>query len=327
MTRGKKLLLLSAALAACAIVYAIIANENTFDAPAAGGPVAVPRLAADAITSLSYTYREETASLVRQGGAWTLYDAAERPVDQALVREMVGAAAGLTAERTFPREDGAAYGLDAPELTVTVRGADGAGHTYALGDGNSLTHAYYLTADGADTVYLVDAALKNAFSHPPTELIEKEEIPFMTDVRALTVRGTDGAQTLRLAYDSASGAWRVAGADATAEEAADTEKAEKLVQKATALTWRSLAAYGVTDGAAEKAYGLDSPALVTVAYAVTTETADGGGEALRTFAFEIGGYVSGYRYARLPGSDMVYLIDETAAEALLSATAESLAAA
>ena len=47
-------------------------------------------------------------------------------------------------------------------------------------------------------------------------------------------------------------------------------------------------------------------------------------ETLHTFVFEIGDYSETYNYARIQGSDMVYLINSTICDTLLQTTYESL---
>ena len=320
MRRGAKLLLLLGALLLCAGAYALLTRWNAENArreqaAAAATAAPVPGFAQGELASIAYVYRGETVALARTDGAWRFADGADTPVDQQAAAAMAGALHALSATRAFPGgDDPAQYGLDAPLLTVTAADAEGRAHTYALGDANSVTYEYYLALDGENTVYLVDASLKNAFSLTKADLAAKDDIPLMTDIRRVAV--TRAGETRALVYDAGAAAWLAVGANGAAARA-DAETAEKLAARVRALTWRKCVSCALT--AAERAsFGLDAPTLVTVEYAVTTASGETAGEALRAFAFEIGNAVNEYYYARLPEGAMAYLIDAALAEALLS---------
>lgn len=106
---------------------------------------------------------------VQTNGSWTLEDDAAAAIDQNAVNKM--AATVLQAQTqwtlTTPEEAGA-YGLDAPDVRVTLTFTDGSSLTVTFGDlcpeteGDNLC---YMAADCTSTVvYEVSAAYKQAFA-------------------------------------------------------------------------------------------------------------------------------------------------------------------
>ena len=72
------------------------------------------------------------------------------------------------------------------------------------------------------------------------------------------------------------------------------------------------------------AYGLDTPAAVATVQYIYTETDDDGEETEyeASFTLELGDYCDGGVYARIAGSDMVYIVDATILDNLLDITPE-----
>ena len=71
-------------------------------------------------------------------------------------------------------------------------------------------------------------------------------------------------------------------------------------------------------------YGLDTPAAVATVQYIYTETDDDGEETEyeASFTLELGDYCDGGVYARIAGSDMVYIVDATILDNLLDITPE-----
>ena len=101
----------------------------------------------------------------------------------------------------------------------------------------------------------------------------------------------------------------------------DTELTESFLSGITGLSWESCVNYSA-DAAALKEYGLADPAVKTM-IRYTQETGDGGSQTL-TFSLELGARADSNCYARLEGSNMVYLIDGSIADSLLYTTYSEL---
>lgn len=108
----------------------------------------------------------------------------------------------------------------------------------------------------------------------------------------------------------------------------DTELTEEFVTSLAELSWLDCVNYKADEEALAE-YGLDEPtALLTLVYAQTTEAAtnekDADGNTIyeeqtttEVFIIEIGGYADDGCYARISGSDMVYLIDSSISDLVL----------
>lgn len=349
MKRGLRLLLLIGALALCVGGYFLVekfvpdetANEET-DAAAIG----IPSLDSGALSRIDYTRGGETVALKKSGDAWIYESDPACPLDQTLIKQMVSVSTSLSASRSFTAQDLAAYGLDQPACSIALTDAGGGKKSFALGDRSEVTMEYYLTADGGDTVYLVDSALYDAFDKGLLDLVQKEAVPNMDGATRLTIERPDGTLTLSLAKaadgkiadsDGESAAkpasvWRLEQAGA-APATLDTGKVGELLSELTQLVFRKCVRYDAADADLAE-YGLDAPAAtVTVtnpAAAAEAGSGSGGteaqpGNASATFTLALGGvFGEDYRYARLAGSEMIYLIDESAAQKLLSASWDTL---
>ncbi len=353
MKRGLRLLLLLGALALCVAGYFLVekfvpaeTSESEVDAAA----IEIPSLDAGALARIDYTRGGETVALKKSGDSW-LYEADPScPLDQTLVKQLVSVSTSLTASRSFEARDLAEYGLDRPACSIALTDAGGGKRSFALGNLNEVTKEYYLTADGGNTVYLVGSALHDAFDKGLLDLVQKEAVPNMDGATRLAIEQPGGTVTLSLSAaaggesaessgsdgggtSDAASVWRLEQPGA-APATLDTDKVTELLSELTQLVFRKCASYNAADVDLAE-YGLDAPAAtVTVAYpAIAAEGSENGsgdartqpGDASALFTLALGGvFGEDYRYARLAGSQMIYLVDESTAEKLLSASWDTL---
>ena len=87
---------------------------------------------------------------------WRLGGEPGTALDQGAVSTMLTALAGLQADRALGAASGE-YGLDTPTLRFWVT-ANGATHTFAVGDENGVTGSVYLQREGESEAYLVAAS-------------------------------------------------------------------------------------------------------------------------------------------------------------------------
>ena len=170
MSRGKKLLLLLLVLALAIVAYFLVraavtsSEEKRAEEAAATDTEALGVGDSDAVSSLSWTYLGKTVTLVPDAdGVWYCPEEPACPVDQSIVSDMRYAASAVMGELCIGQvDDLSAYGLDEPELLVTVTAGD-MSRQYAVGDYNAAVSAYYMTVDGGNDVYLTDSTLEDAF--------------------------------------------------------------------------------------------------------------------------------------------------------------------
>ena len=92
--------------------------------------------------------------------------------------------------------------------------------------------------------------------------------------------------------------------------ALDTDLSYDLVDSVVYMAWGDCVSYQASEQDVS-AYGLDDPQAVVSLEYMNSE------DELETFELEVGDYVEEQCYARLAGSDMIYMIDSAIADALV----------
>ena len=324
MKRGKKLLLLLAVLVilVAAVLIVLRLDPEGADTEEEDTGVSVFTLDPETVTELRWTYEDEALTFVKSDGVWTYAEDSAFPLEESYLTAMLTVLSDVTAGKTIESpEDLAQYGLEGPACTVTV--AADTEKELLIGDETGIGGERYLSV-GDGNVYLVDEGILDSFSYGLLDLVAKEAIPDMTNVTSLEVASE--VQSYTLSYAAAD-------AEDDSEEKVpvwfwngdsglplDTALTEALVQAVTGMSWGACVDYAAAGSLAD--YGLDAPTLtVTVNY---TETEDG--ESSASFVLEIGDYVDGSCYARIAGSDLVYWIDGSIGDSLMSAVYDDLSA-
>lgn len=329
MKRGAKLLILLAVLVVgiggYVLVRALTAEKPVeVEVDPALLPVEIP---ADEIVKFEWSFEGQDFTLEKDGEDWRYTPDPSFPLDPLYPRSMVSAVSSLKATQAIhDPEDLAEYGLDAPWMNVQVTRQDGSVDTLSFGYYHDLTQGYYLQVNGGeDTVWMVGYLIAGAFSYDLLDLAKGETWNSISNVQALQVQTQDGRMELErveepgtLSYTDKHHWFTEVDGDM---KPLGTSKVSTLYTKVTGLSWERCVNYKAVDADLAQ-YGLDLPlAMATVEYL----DADGNRASL---ALEIGDYLEEenvtYSYARLQGSQMVYLIAGSVADGLLAANYESL---
>ena len=328
MTRTKKLTLLLAVLIvvmAASMIAVKYAGESTEEET----KTIFTLNTGDAI-SISYTYAGETMTFVSDGESWEYSEDDEFPLEENYINTMIGALGEVVSYRTIEEPDDLdQYGLEDPECSIEVTTeTDGEEKTASImiGSESGLDDRRYISV-GDGNVYMVEASFLDSFAYELYDLIAKEDIPSMSEIKKFTIETEE--QTLEFDFLEESGLaytddyiWFLnRGNDYIT---LDTDLTYDLTDNITAMSWGDCVDYRA--GENPGAYGLDRPAAtVTVEYMATEENDAGEAEKVKKeFTVEIGDYVGDYCYARIAGSDLVYLIDSSIADAMLYAETEEL---
>lgn len=331
MKRKKKLLAMLGVLAVLCVMTLIAgqitvtpSDEDATTAETEEESVAVAAIDAQNVTHLSVESGTQTLALTSTNGEWMNAQDLDFPIDADKVATLLSNLEDVTASRRIDEPEALSeYGLEEPQKTVSVTLSDGSTQTFAFGNQNTLTSETYLLLNGDESsVYLVSTALGDAFSCDPYDVIAMEAIPEFENVLSLSAtRGNDYAFTLERIEDAdtltsnADAIWFLEKGGTT--RAADTDAAQSLLDNVTSLSWLSCV-NAHADSADLEAYGLtDSPTVVSLVWY-------GEDGATQTFTLRIGGDADGGAYAALDGSDMVYLISTSAADALRHVTYATL---
>ena len=90
---------------------------------AAEGSIPLSSFAAEDLEQIEYTYNGETYTLQYSGGSWLLAQDPAYHLDESACNTMRTALMALNAKRSLTPQAGEDYGLDSPQLTVTVTAA------------------------------------------------------------------------------------------------------------------------------------------------------------------------------------------------------------
>lgn len=338
MKRGKKLLtllLVLVVLAGLTVLIPRLLPDEDAGSDDADNSFSILTLDADDITGISWDY-SEALTFLRSGDSWVYADDSAFPLDESYLETMLSTLTQVTATKAIEEpEDLDQYGLEVPLCTVTVTA--GESYTLSLGSETSLGGERYLsTGDGK--VYLVDSTILDSFSYGLFDLLEYESIPNLYDTTGFHVESNSQSYDLvklensGIAY-SDSYVWFLENGGRYLT--LDTDLTEALIDNISTMTWGQCVTYNVS-GDALAQYGLDDPtATITVNYSQTSEvetneTDEDGNpitetqETPATFVLEIGSEGTDGCYARIAGSNMVYLIDSAIRDDLCYTTYNDL---
>ena len=121
---------------------------------AAEGSIPLSSFAAEDLEQIEYTFNGETYTLQYSGGSWQLAQDPAYHLDESACNTMRTALMALNAKRSLTPQAGEDYGLDSPQLTVTVTAA-GQSTTLTFGAENPVTGDLYVQKAGDDAIYTV----------------------------------------------------------------------------------------------------------------------------------------------------------------------------
>ena len=120
------LALLAAAVLLGAALWAVTRSNAKVEqaaSAAAEGNIPLSSFAAEDLEQIEYTYNGETYTLQYSGGSWLLAQDPAYHLDESACNTMRTALMALNAKRSLTPQAGEDYGLDSPQLTVTVTAA------------------------------------------------------------------------------------------------------------------------------------------------------------------------------------------------------------
>ena len=284
----------------------------------------------DEIKEISFASKEITYSFSKNDDSWIYVEDESFPLDQDSFKEILNKFESVHSEREIENaEDLSEYGLDDPDIKVTIKDQDEKQHVLEFGSVNDTTGNCYVRMDSDDKIiYMVDSSLKDALSFSINDLAEKEEFPSITatTITNLTVE-KPGEDTVSLVKDeeSATG-WEYRKGSSVKREV-DSSKTQELLNAISGFTWNS---FVTVDTDNLSSYGLENPVKIIVDYQITEEvegTDDGQNtedstETITTDKEEIlllgNKDDSGAYYAKLDSQSYIYKIQSSSVEDLLN---------
>lgn len=290
-------LLFLVAVVLCAALFWVEKNEET----AQDDGLLLCTLEKDAVEQIRVDYRGESLTLACKEGNWTLLEDPAYHLDSAACNTMLTTLIDLTAERRFEPENGEDYGLEQPQLTVTVTAA-GQSERFAFGTENPVTGDVYLSRAGESSLYTVPYNKVSCFQKTKTELFgafapagvttsELEQITYtLADDSIVSLVKLQQPQETSSEEDEAeyTSVWRLSNDP-------ETELDEDHIQDI--LTAVSSYVSGQINGADPADYGFDLPMV-----AVMLQTAE------KTVRLTYASGVDG-AYLMLDGDESIYTVD------------------
>lgn len=312
------LALLAAAVLLGAALWAVTrsnAKAEQAASAAAEGSIPLSSFAAEDLEQIEYTYNGETYTLQYSGGSWLLAQDPAYHLDESACNTMRTALMALNAKRSLIPQAGEDYGLDSPQLTVTVTAA-GQSTTLTFGAENPVTGDLYAQKAGDDAIYTVSGNKAACFQLDKAGLFG-----------SFCPTGLTASAITQVAYTMADGSSVTLNAVSEPTESADSTDADSVFSSAYETVWR-LASDPTASLAQDKVQSLLS-ALCTYATAQTTDadlaacgfdapvftaavTSEDGSTVQLAYACGTDGW-----YLQVEGEPSVYTVDTSTVQALL----------
>jgi len=286
MKRNKKLIILLVVfivlvLSAVAVSKLVPTDEEL------SGSVDFADIGHGDIAKLSWVYDGEESSFLRTDDGWEMEGDSQFPTNDIMLDSMEGALIGVMSSEPISGNP-SDYGISDMSDSITVTKKDGTQLTMVFGDINEITDEYYMTVNGSDEIYLLDAVTKETFNHTTDNLLEREEIPSLSNPAKITVGRGEANFELTKENDT----WK------SGDTVLSTDKVNALIQEITYFIWSDCVSYNATDEELA-GFGLSEPTLE-----LKIELEDG---SEYNFCF---GTVEGENvYVKYKDSKMVYSVD------------------
>ena len=298
------LALLAAAVLLGAALWAVTrsnAKAEQAASAAAEGSIPLSSFAAEDLEQIEYTYNGETYTLQYSGGSWQLAQDPAYHLDESACNTMRTALMALNAKRSLTPQAGEDYGLDSPQLTVTVTAA-GQSTTLTFGAENPVTGNLYVQKAGDDAIYTVSGSKAACFQLDKAGLSASA----ITQVAYTLADGT--SVTLNAVSEPTE------SADSTSSSTYETvwrlasDPAASLAQDKVQSLLSALCTYATaqTTDADLSACGFDAPVFTAVV------TSENGSTVQLAYACGTDGW-----YLQVEGEPSVYTVDTSTVQALL----------
>lgn len=181
VSRGKKLLALAGCLIIVCGAYVLVSKAVAKAEDNSDSDDQIPFVTADAddIQKLTWTYEDETCTLVKKDDTWYLENDGTLDVEQSIPQSMMSVLSGLTAYRKISDvSDFSQYGLDDDAVDVSrisFETSDGKVTEILTGDYNEVSSWYYSMVAGSSDVYMTDGSYLEYFNYGAADLEVAED--------------------------------------------------------------------------------------------------------------------------------------------------------
>ena len=158
---------------------------------------------------ISFTYDGTTYSFTKADGNWIYDNDPDFPIHQVYVETKAARLADIYVEREIQGTESSKqdFGLEEPEVSVTLTLEDGQAYTFLVGERNDTAGGYYMYDENAEKYYLMDGRFIVAFADGFTlyDLVELEEIPAVSasEITHIYVNGEENKDMSNLSRAAA----------------------------------------------------------------------------------------------------------------------------
>lgn len=166
------------------IVLGINKNDGSNTAGNSGDTYVIVSESAEKLSSVEVNAPELDIKAVNNGTSdWTIAGYDSKEISSAKAYELVGTVSNLTSKNKYDApEDLSSYGLDNPQITVTLSKKDGGEIKLYIGDKSPVLGDYFIMREGDNNVYTVYAYKVEAILQP---------VSYYTDFNRLSIEATD----------------------------------------------------------------------------------------------------------------------------------------
>lgn len=159
-------------------------------------------------TKVVFSKGSETYTVELNNDVWEL-DTKEFSIDQTYIQLVCTYMSNLTADKSYGEISSdklSMYGLDDPDK-IELTEPSGT-HTLYVGSVSPTGESYYVTADGKNNVYTIDAQHGSVMKLDRLLLKNKKIVPYgLSDIKSIVTYDESGEKTCELTYDPESMSW------------------------------------------------------------------------------------------------------------------------
>lgn len=132
------------------------------------------------ITQIEIKKKDQPALVLKKTDKWQMTAPSSLPVDVDVVTPMVNSLASLQSDRLVEEKtnDLASFGLNAPDVEVTVTKKDGKSNKVLIGDQTPTGGGFFAKLDGDPRIFSIASFNKTSFDKTPKDLRDKRLLVF-----------------------------------------------------------------------------------------------------------------------------------------------------
>lgn len=164
---------------------------------------------ADRVEKFEVACDGETLTAQNDNGSWTLNGFLADETDSTKVLGLVNTALSITSRNKIEEKASLSeYGLDEPDVTVTVTDQNGGVQTILIGDKSPVLGEYFVMLDGGEEIYTIYEFMVDTLKQPISYYREFERFNInIDDITDIKIIRKDGTIELKIEGDDIGNVW------------------------------------------------------------------------------------------------------------------------